>query len=113
MLHRIRIFASTALERLEGAVRRLFDLSTVNLAERILLGEVCREFPGTFSKHQKIRERVSTKPICSIDSSGAFARCEKSRDTRHLRVGIHPNSTHDIMRGWADFHRFLGNINVG
>ena len=32
---------------------------------------------------------------------------------RHLRVGVHADAAHDVVRGRADFHRLLGDVEVG
>ena len=42
-----------------------------------------------------------------------FAGGKQAGHGGHLRVAIHADAAHDVMRRRADFHRFLGDVDVG
>ena len=114
LLHLVGILAlAAALERhervLDGLLRRaIVDARLPGLA-RVLR----RVFAGALAEDDQIRERVAAETVGAVDARRALARREQSRDVRHLRVGVHADPAHDVVRRRADFHRLLRDVEVG
>src|SRR5437899_9770470 len=48
-----------------------------------------------------------------METSGGFSRSKQAGNSGLRRFGIHANAAHHVVAGGADFHRLLGNVNVG
>ena len=48
-----------------------------------------------------------------MQARGGFSRGKQPGHIRHLRIAIHADAAHHVMRGGPDFHRLLGNVNIG
>ena len=48
-----------------------------------------------------------------MQAGSHFASSKQARNTRHLRVTINSHATHDVVRSWANFHRFGGDVYTG
>src|SRR6185503_15620514 len=104
--------ARLALERGQGAARRLIDLAQVDVAAAMLLGEARRVTPGALAEDQQIGERVSTQSIRAVQSGGTFAGGEQPRNRGGLRLRVDAHSAHDVVRGRTYLHRLLGDVDV-
>ena len=48
-----------------------------------------------------------------MQARSAFSGGEQARHAGHLRIGIHPNAAHHVVRGGTDLHGLLSDIDVG
>ena len=51
--------------------------------------------------------------LAPLMPDGALARGEQPGNRRHLRVGVHADAAHDVVRRRPDLHRLLGDVEVG
>ena len=47
-----------------------------------------------------------------MQTGGAFTCRKKPGNIRCLRLAVHADAAHRVMRGRADFHRFLGDVEI-
>src|SRR6185503_1709210 len=52
-------------------------------------------------------------PVRAVDTRRTFAGREQTGDRGHLRVGVHRNAAHDVVRGRTHLHRLLRDVDVG
>ena len=78
----------------------------------VLLGVLGRELAGPLAEDQQVGQRIAAQPIGAVDARGALAAGEQARHARHLRLGVDAHAAHDVVRGRADLHRLLGDVDV-
>ena len=84
----------------------------MNGAERILFREFRGVLAGALAEDQKVGERIAAEAIRAVQSRGAFARGKQAGDVGHLRVAIHAHAAHHVVRGRADFHWDLRDVDI-
>jgi hypothetical protein len=62
---------------------------------RTLLHVYC-ELAGAFSQHEEVRRRFR-RPVPPL-IRGALACCERPGHGGHLRIGVHVDAAHDVVR---------------
>src|SRR5215472_11097006 len=72
----------------------------------------CSVLTSTFPKDQQVRQGIPAEPVRAMESCAAFSCRKQAGDIRHLRIRIHPNPAHHVVRGWPDFHGFDRDINI-
>ena len=97
--------ATPAIAAVDGAV--------VHARRAVLARELRGVLAGALAEHDQVRQRVAAEAVGAVDARGALAGGEEAGNRRHLRVGIHANPAHDVVRGRADFHRLLRDVEVG
>ncbi len=115
VLHLVRPFASLSLsfEGRERVLRHRGDARLVDSAGAVPACELRRMVAGPLAEHQQVGERVATEAVGAVQSRRALARREQPGQRRHLRIGVHADPAHDVVRGRADLHRLLGDIDAG
>ena len=108
-LHGIWIF-TLPFERVERLAHRLLDLGIGNRRR-------CGAFPrgvlaGPASEDQEVAQRVAAEAVGAVHAAGYFAGRVETGHRRLLRLGVHLDPAHHVMRRRADFHRVLGDIDV-
>ena len=113
-LHLERSFVAGApFERLDGALRRVVDLTRVDRGRLLLARELRGVLAGALAEHQQVGERVAAEPVGAVDARRALARGEESGHGRHLRLAVNAHAPHDVVRRRADLHGFLRDVDVG
>ena len=113
-LNLIGSLAAVASQGRQGVLDRGFDLTGIDLARRpVIRREAHGVLAGAFAKDHQIRERIPAQAIGAVQPSGAFPGGEQSGHVRHLRVGVDADAAHDVVGRRADFHRFLGDVQIG
>ncbi len=69
--------------------------------------------PGAAAEHQQVRQRVAAEPVGAVHAARAFARGEQPRRPCGAGVGVDLDAAHDVVAGRADFHRLLGDVDLG
>ena len=114
VLHGERILARrAALERSQRRFGGRIHLALIELPCPVFLGEFRGVLAGALAEHQQVGERIPAQAIRSVQTRRAFARREQARHGRHLRIAIHLNAAHDVVRRGTDFHRLLGDVEIG
>src|SRR5690349_22958524 len=113
MLNRIRSFASIALERRQRVFFCRSNFTGIDRAKSVLFGVLRGVLTSSFSKNQQIRKRIPAEPVRAMQSRAALSRGKQSGNVRHLRIRIHADAAHHVMRGWPDLHRLYRDVNVG
>src|SRR5437764_13915987 len=75
-LQGVGIFALALLKWPQRFTDNIFNFSGIDRAVLIFFRELGGKFAGTFSKNQKIRQRISAQSIGTVNSGGAFT-CRK------------------------------------
>ena len=116
VLHLIRPFGAAAggaaIEWFDRFAIRGFDLGVVDLAIGIFLRKLRGEFAGALTEDDQVGKRIAAEPVRAVQSGGALARGKKPGQVGRLRVAVHADAAHRVMRGRADFHRLLGDVEV-
>ena len=68
--------------------------------------------PAMRPKTSRSRERVAAEAIRAVHARRALARREETLDARLLRLGIDADAAHRVVRGRADLHRLLRDVDV-
>jgi hypothetical protein len=68
--------------------------------------------PGAAAEDEQIAERVSAETVGAVEAAGHLARGEEAGHGGGLRLGIHADAPHHVVRGRADLHRRLGDVHV-
>ena len=104
-----------ALERrgpplLQGSIHR----RRIHGRLRILPGVLRRVLAGALAEHDQVRQRVAAETVGAVDAGGALTGGEEAGYQRGLLgIGVHPDTTHDVVGRRADFHRLLGDVEIG
>src|SRR6185437_14506323 len=77
------------------------------------LGEAGGMLAGALAEDQQIGERVAAEAVGAMQAGGAFAGGEEAGEGGHLGVAIHLDAAHEVVRGGADLHRLLGDVEIG
>ena len=101
-----RVFGGVAaLEGIERDLRRRLDLTLVEGRGAARLRERRGMLAGELAEDQQIRQRVAAEAIGAVDARRAFAGGEQPRNAGHLRVGVHPDPAHHVVRRRSHLHR--------
>ena len=113
-LHRVGVLGrAAAFERRQRLGHRPVDDGVVDRRLRVGLGVLGRVLAGPLAEHDQVRQRVAAEAVGAVDAGGALAGGEQPRHDRLLGVGVDADAAHDVVRGRADFHRLLGDVEVG
>ena len=82
-------------------------------AGALALRELRRIFAGALAEDEQVGERIAAQPIGAMQARGHFAGREQTGQRGHLRIAIHADAAHHVVRGGADFHRLLRDVDVG
>src|SRR5437867_9243003 len=78
----------------------------------MLFRKLCCKFSSTFAKDQEIGKRIAAEAVGSVKSRATFYCGEKTGNRGHLRLRIHADTTHDVVRCRSNFHWRSGDIDV-
>jgi hypothetical protein len=67
----------------------------------IALGEFRGIPAGAPSEYHQVRERIAAQPVGAVQSRRRFSRGKQPRHAGHLRIAIHADAAHHVMRGGA------------
>src|SRR6185312_2518401 len=84
VLNLIRRKAVGPVERFQGDLRDLIDLSLVDGSGPILPGEIRRMLAGQLAEDEQVGKGVSAEAIRAMESGSHFPGGEKPGDIRHL-----------------------------
>ena len=117
VLDLVRAFGAAAwLRRAQtGRAPRLAASSicaSLTVHGRIFLRELRGVFAGAFAEDEQIGERIAAETVRAVQTGRAFARGEETGHARHLGVAVDAHAAHGVVRGRADFHRFLGDVEI-
>ena len=69
--------------------------------------------PGAPAEHQQVRQRVAAEPVGAVHAARALARGEQPGCVGRAGVGIDLDAAHHVVAGRPDFHRLLGDVDLG
>jgi hypothetical protein len=114
VLDAIRSFAvaRAGLEGLQGPSCRGLDLLLVDTSVSMGAGERGRVLSRAFPEDQEIGEGVAAEPVGPVDPRRSFTRGEQPGDGRHLRIAVHADAAHGVVRGGPHLHWFARDVHV-
>ena len=65
------------------------------------------------AEHDEIGERIAAETVRAVHAGAALARSKQAGNARHLRVGFHADAAHEVVERRPDFHRLLGDVDLG
>ena len=110
LLHLERALRRGPVERCQRPLRRGVRLVGVNRTGGVLLRVLRGELAGALAQHEQVGERVPAEAVRPVDAGGALAAREQARYPRHLRVALDADAAHHVVRGRADLHRLLRDV---
>ena len=98
VLHLIRAFP-LPLEGLERLAAPLHPPARWSmLPGSVIFRELRRKLARALAEDHQIGQRIAAQPIRAMQSRAAFSGGEQAVHVRHLRIGIHANAAHHIVR---------------
>ena len=69
--------------------------------------------PGSAAEHDEIGERVAAQAVGAVQPGRHLAGREEAGHGGLGGVGVHAHAAHHVVAGRSDFHRLLGDVDVG
>ena len=115
VLDRVRVLAGWRRDRTAPAPRRVAASTCCWSMRRRLMArrELRGVLAGALAEHEQVRQRVATQAVGAVEAGGGLAGGKQARHRGHLRVAVHANPAHRVVRRRPDLHRLLGDVEVG